>query len=74
MLCASSKDATNQMKTTFGNVTVTNQRWELENISISHNIVDYNSFEKNISKDHKDVVRLHFGLGGNYVLKHLRTS
>lgn len=58
------------MKKTLDNVTVTNKSWELENISISHNIVDYNSFGKNVSKDNKDLVRLHFGLNGNYDFKY----
>lgn len=58
------------MKNSFEKVTVKNKSWELENISISHNIVDYNSFGKNVSKNDKELVRLHFGLSGNYDFKY----
>ncbi len=58
------------MKKKIDNITITNKSWEIENISISHNIVNYNSFEKRISKDNKELVRLHFGLSGNYDFKH----
>lgn len=54
------------MKNSFEKVTVKNKSWELENISISHNIVDYNSFETHSYKNDSKSVRLHFGLSGNY--------
>ncbi|MCH7973902.1 MAG: helix-turn-helix transcriptional regulator [Bacteroidetes bacterium] len=54
------------MKNTFNNGIITNKSWELDNISISHNIIDYNSFGTNISKNESESVRLHFGLSGNY--------
>ncbi len=40
--------------------------WELENISISHNIIDYHSFEEHTTKNDTEAVRLHFGLQGVY--------
>ena len=58
------------MKTTFNNGSITSKSWKLDNISISHNVVDYNSFGKNVSKNEKELVRLHFGLSGNYDFKH----
>lgn len=42
------------------------QSWELDEIHISHNIIDYSSSGKIISKDENDWVRLHFGLQGSY--------
>ncbi|WP_103070148.1 helix-turn-helix domain-containing protein [Aquimarina sediminis] len=57
------------MKKNHDNATVTNKSWEIENISISHNIVDYTSFGKNVSKNDKKLVRLHFGLSGSYDFK-----
>ena len=40
--------------------------WELDNISISHNIIHYNSYGTNLSKNADEQVRLHFGLQGAY--------
>ncbi len=40
--------------------------WELENISISHNIIDYHSYEEHTTKNDTEAVRLHFGLQGTY--------
>lgn len=42
------------------------QNWELDKISISHNIVDYNSIGKVKSINDSEYVRLHFGLQGSY--------
>ena len=66
MLCASGQDATNNMKRTFENGIITNKSWELDKISISHNVIDYNSFGSQVSKNETEFVRLHFGLSGNY--------
>ena len=51
---------------TFENRNITSKKWDLDKISISHNIIDYNSFETHISKNDSESVRLHFGLSGNY--------
>lgn len=40
--------------------------WELDKISISHNVIDYASFGKQKSVNETDFVRLHFGLQGSY--------
>ena len=58
------------MKRSFNNSTISNKSWEIENISICHNIVDYSSFGKNVSKNEKELVRLHFGLSGIYDFKY----
>lgn len=50
----------------FENGNITSKKWELDKISISHNIIDYNSFKTHISKNDSESVRLHFGLSGNY--------
>ncbi len=42
------------------------QNWQLDNIHISHNIIDYSQQEKVKSTDDTDYVRLHFGLQGSY--------
>lgn len=54
------------MKTTFDNGTITTNKWELDNISISHNIVDYKKFSSQVFRNESDSVRLHFGLKGDY--------
>ena len=54
------------MKRTFENGVIINKSWELDKISISHNVIDYNSFGSQISKNETEFVRLHFGLNGNY--------
>ncbi|WP_445722222.1 helix-turn-helix transcriptional regulator [Flavobacterium sp.] len=46
--------------------TINNKSWQLENIVISHNIIDYSTFEKKVFKNDKELVRLHFGLNGDY--------
>ncbi|MDT0645477.1 AraC family transcriptional regulator [Zunongwangia sp. F260] len=58
------------MKDSFNKTSVKKKSWEIENISISHNIVDYNSFGKSVSKNDTELVRLHFGLSGNYDFKY----
>lgn len=52
------------------NIKLSTQKWELENISISHNIAEYPLFEKRVAKNDKELVRLHFGLSGNYDFKY----
>lgn len=54
------------MKNTFHNGIIINKRCELDMISFSHNIVEYNSFGTNIYKNESESVILHFGLSGNY--------
>lgn len=54
------------MKRTFDNGIITNKTWELEKITISHNVIDYNTLGKYVSKNDTELVRLHFGLNGNY--------
>lgn len=49
---------------------ITSKNWKIENISIAHNIVDYNAFGKMTSKNEEELVRLHFGLSGNYDFKY----
>ncbi len=44
----------------------TSKNWELDNILISHNVIDYNSEGKQLFKDDTEFVRLHFGLQGSY--------
>ena len=44
----------------------TSTRWDLDHIFISHNIIDYQSYEKQRSVNDSDLVRLHFGLQGSY--------
>jgi AraC family transcriptional regulator, transcriptional activator of the genes for pyochelin and ferripyochelin receptors len=58
------------MTNTFDSRKITSKNWEVHNISISHHIVDYNSFGSTISKNEKDLVRLHFGLSGDYDFKY----
>ena len=57
------------MKKNIDNATISNQTWELDNISISHNIVNYHSLGTNTSTNENEMVRLHFGLIGNYDFK-----
>lgn len=40
--------------------------WELDKISISHNVIDYKTFGKTKSINNSDLVRMHFGLQGSY--------
>lgn len=54
----------------YANGIITSKNWELENISISHNIVDYNSLDRNVFKNDRESVRLHFGIKGNYDFKY----
>ena len=56
----------NDNNLTFENGNITSKKWELDKISISHNIIDYNSFEAHTFKNDSESVRLHFGLSGNY--------
>lgn len=42
------------------------KNWELDRLLISHNIIDYHSFENQKAKNETEYVRLHFGLHGNY--------
>lgn len=44
----------------------TSKIWELDSMTISHSIIDYHSFGKNIAKNDTEYVRLHFGLKGSY--------
>ena len=44
----------------------TSRSWDLDNIHISHNIIDYYSAGKQVAKNESEFVRLHFGLQGNY--------
>lgn len=44
----------------------TSKVWELDKMTISHSIIDYNSFGTNIAKNDTEYVRLHFGLSGSY--------
>ncbi|MBG6129250.1 AraC-like DNA-binding protein [Aquimarina sp. EL_43] len=55
---------------TSENEIVTSKKWELDKISISHNIIDYKTFGSYISKNDSESVRLHFGLSGNYNFKY----
>ena len=50
----------------FDNGVIASKKWELDKISISHNIIDYNTFGSHTSKNDSDTVKLHFGLSGNY--------
>lgn len=45
---------------------ITHSRQEISNISIVHTIVDYHSFGINTAKNEEDVIRMHFGMKGNY--------
>ncbi|MCX2745335.1 AraC family transcriptional regulator [Mangrovivirga sp. M17] len=40
--------------------------WELDKLSISHNVIDYKDFGRTKSRNDSDLVRLHFGLHGSY--------
>jgi len=40
--------------------------WEIDKIQISHNIIEYNSNETQITENDSEYVRLHFGLQGSY--------
>lgn len=42
------------------------KNWELENIHISHNIIDYKTFGRLKAVNDTEYVRLHFGLQGSY--------
>lgn len=48
------------------NGNIVSKKWSLDKISISHNVIDYNSFETHSYKNDSKSVRLHFGLSGNY--------
>jgi len=56
------------MQTTrsFENGVITSQSWQLDEITVNHNIIDYNSLTTQSSSNNDDVVRMHFGLGGSY--------
>ena len=54
------------MKKSSDNFIINNSTWQIENISISHNIIDYDSFETYKSVNDLNLVRLHFGLSGDY--------
>ena len=45
---------------------ISSNSWELKNIHISHNVIDYHSFGKTTAKNDTEYVRLHFGLQGTY--------
>lgn len=45
---------------------IASKTWELDNIHISHNVIDYNSSGVSESKNNTEYVRLHFGLQGAY--------
>ena len=47
----------------------TSTSWELDNICISHNVIDYLAPGVNTSKNETEYVRLHFGLRGSYNFK-----
>ncbi|MDW3652000.1 MAG: AraC family transcriptional regulator [Bacteroidia bacterium] len=42
------------------------KKWELKNISISHNIIDFYDYGSMHASNETDYVRLHFGLAGSY--------
>lgn len=44
----------------------TSKSWELDNIFLSHSIIDYHSFGKLTAQNDTEFVRLHFGLQGSY--------
>lgn len=44
----------------------TSKNWELDNIHISHSIIDYKEFDTLKAKNDTEYVRLHFGLQGSY--------
>ncbi len=44
----------------------TTQSWTLNQLTISHNVIDYDGFGRQVAKNNTDVVRLHFGLKGRY--------
>jgi AraC family transcriptional regulator, transcriptional activator of the genes for pyochelin and ferripyochelin receptors len=48
---------------------ITSQSWQLNNILISHNIVEYNDLGKTVTENDSEFVRLHFGLKGAYEFK-----
>lgn len=48
--------------------------WKLENIHISHNVIDYNSHGKQVAKNDSEYVRLHFGLQGSYDFKYAQLN
>ncbi|WP_025742012.1 helix-turn-helix domain-containing protein [Aquimarina pacifica] len=54
------------MKKKVGNTQIASKKWELENIILSHNIIDYTSFDSQSSNNDTEYVRLHFGLSGEY--------
>lgn len=53
----------------FNNGIITSKKWELDEILISHNII-YSTFRTHISKNDTELVRLHFGLSGDYDFKY----
>ncbi len=44
----------------------TTKAWELSNIQITHNLVEYHSYDKIKSINDTNCIRLHFGLQGSY--------
>ena len=47
----------------------TSQSWELEDIHISHNLMEYDTLGTQVTKVDNEYVRLHFGLQGDYSFK-----
>ncbi|NER14687.1 helix-turn-helix domain-containing protein [Leptobacterium flavescens] len=54
------------MKTQFNNGILNSERWELGHISMVHSIVDYKSPGVYSASNDTDLVRLHFGISGDY--------
>lgn len=48
----------------------TSQKWELDEIFISHDLIDFHAFEKQKASNDSDFVRLHFGLKGSYTFNY----
>ncbi len=44
----------------------TSQAWALDQLQLSHNVIDYATLGTQIAKDDHEYVRLHFGLQGSY--------
>lgn len=54
------------MEIQFENGTIQQKQWELNQINIKHSLVNYHDLASQKVSNNNNVVRLHFGLHGNY--------
>ncbi|MEL6255005.1 MAG: AraC family transcriptional regulator [Bacteroidota bacterium] len=52
----------------------TSQKWELDGIYISHDLLDFHSHQRQKAVNDTDFVRLHFGLKGSYTFSYAQLA